>query len=217
MQQVRVSRWITFPLVFAVLMTIPVVLLLEDLTFTEIVSRFTLGALSGFAVQAWSDLRARQRTGRNDDEIYKVRQERILTIFREPKDAVALCIEAMQSSDLMKLNSIKVEDHSVIGCTRWTWESFGNVVKIQVVELGDKLSEVRINTRPLLQTTAVDYGNGSEIADKLISYLRQNDVSIPTKVLSEGAEVISNAPRRPLDGIFVSADGRIKKAPRVRS
>jgi hypothetical protein len=200
-------------LLLGVVMTIPALPSPDGLTLSDIVVRFTLGAVAGFAIQAWSDLRTRQRSGRDDDEIYEVRQERRLTILRGTQGARDLCREAMRSIDTINTKTIKEKDQLLVGRTQWTWESFGIIVQMHVAELSDTLAEVTINTRPLFRTTAVDYGEGCEVADKLVRYLRQNDAALTKKLLNEGAQVIRNASRRPLDQIFIDSGERSNKHP----
>lgn len=194
-------------------MTIPQFLYLGDVTVTKIITMFTFGALTGFVVQAWSDLRARQRSGRDDDEIYRVRQERVITLLREPKSALELCVDAVRAIDGIKLTRFDEDEHLVVGRTRLTWESLGSRVEMRVAKIGETLSEITITARPVMQTTAVDNGVGWEIAEKLVNYLRENDASVGKNLLQEGVEIIYSAARRPIakDFVRLGEKGEVKE------
>lgn len=194
-----VSRWIKFPLLFAVVITVPELIFPEDFTYSGLLARFVFGAIAGLGLQAWSDVRTRRRTkGITDPDIYKVRHERTVTVLLRPEEAFQLCLDAMRSIDGMKLNVIDEVKSQIIGGSRMTWESFGTVVTLNLATIGDCLTEVSIKTRPLLRMTRVDHGESWEQIELLVSYLRRHDANVGESLLDEGTSIINDAARRPI-------------------
>ncbi|MGE3382483.1 MAG: hypothetical protein AB7L70_06015 [Pyrinomonadaceae bacterium] len=164
---------------------------------------FVFGAFFGLVIQALSDLRARQRSkGNNDPNIYKVRQERCVTVLLEPTKAFDLCQDAVNSLDRMKLKRVDRAANEIIARSRSTWDIFGSVVTLKLEAIGENLTNVRIETRPIPRTAAVDYGESWETVEKIVEYLRKKDARIQDRLLEEGAKIIEIAARRPVEKII---------------
>jgi len=200
----RLSRWITFPLLMGFLAAVPALIIRNDFWLVELLVRFGIGAGIGFGAQAWSDHRTRQRAGVAyiNDEIYSVRQTRSVTIFGDRRHVMDLCEQAVDDLGNARLKNVDRENGEIVAKTRMSLNSFGNLITFRVAEIGDNLAEVTIRTRPALSITAVDYGRGLEIAEKLTQFLKKNEPSVNTSLLRDGADMLAAATKRPLANDF---------------
>jgi len=168
----------------------------------KILFKFCWGAAWGLGMAAWSDRRARRRSGRDDEEIHKIRQSHRVTVALSVDKAVQLCREAATSIDGMKLRSVNEATREVIARSRLRWDSFGNVITMQAVRLGENLTEIQITTRPILRTAIISSGVAWEEANEVAEYLRKHDARIEQKHLEEGAEILNSATVRPISRVF---------------
>jgi hypothetical protein len=198
----RINRWIILPLLFAVSITIPAFFFTDRLTSGQILFKLCWGAVCGLALAAWNDIRARQRSGITDEEIYKVRQSRFVTVAGSIEKALELCREAATSIEGLKLRSVNEATKEVIARSRLKWETFGNVITMRASRVGENLTEIQITTRPILPTIIVDYGSAWEEANEVAKYLRNHDANINPKHLEEGMEILNTASVRPIGKIF---------------
>jgi len=199
---VRITRWIIFPLVFAAAMIIPELIFPDRLTFGKIIFKFCWGVVGGLVTVAWTDRRARRRSGTHDEEIYKVRQSRRVTVALDVARAVELCREAATSIDGMRLRSANEATQEVIARSRLKWESFGNIITMRAVRLGENLTEIQITTRPVLKTVIIGSGISWEEANEIAEYLRKHDARLEPRHLVEGAEILNSATVRPITRVF---------------
>jgi hypothetical protein len=196
----RLSRWITFPLLMGILMVVPALIYLNDSSVVEILVRFVIGAGIGFGVQAWSDRRTRQRAGTDklSEDNYAVSQTRSVTVLGDREKVLNLCEEALRDLGNAWVKNVDSKTGEIAARTYMNWTSFGNKITLRVVDVGENLTEVTINTEPALRLTRVDYGHGLEIAEKLMRFLKKNEPSVNTNLLRDGVEILATATKRPL-------------------
>ena len=112
--------------------------------------------------------------------------------------AFELCREAIESINPSK---IKIEDqeNGVFEIrTRMNWESFGTIVRLNLIKIGENITEVRISTRPIPRTVLVDYGEGWKYSEHIVNYLKEKDAVINKKVLAQSVEVLDDVYVKPL-------------------
>jgi hypothetical protein len=147
----RLSRWITFPLLMGILMVVPALIFLNDSNLVDLLVRFITGAGMGFVLQAWSDHRTRNRAGSGDlgEDSYAARQSGSVTVFGGRERVLDLCVQAVEELGNARLKRIDRENGEITARTKMNWECFGTIITIRVNEIGDSLAEVSINTRPI--------------------------------------------------------------------
>ena len=191
-------------------MILPEVFFPDRLTLGKLLFKFCWGVVSGLVVVAWSDRRARRRSGIDDEEIYKVRQSRSVTVALDVARALELCHEAATSINGMKLRSVNEATHEVIARSRLKWDSFGNLITMQAVRLGENLTEIHITTRPVLRTVIIGNGISWEETNDVAKYLRKHDARLEPKHLEEGAEILNSATVRPISRVFENLNSTLK-------
>jgi hypothetical protein len=200
----RLSRWITFPLLLGFLMVVPALIFLNDSNLVDLLVRFVTGAGMGFAFQAWSDHRTRKRAGSEDlgEDSYAARRSGSVTVFGDRESVLDLCVQAVEELGNARLKRVDRENGEITARTKMNWDSLGTMITIRVNEIGDSLAEVTINTRPIPRTAAIDYGVGLEIVQRLTRFLTKHDRNVDTNLLRDGAEILVGATTRPLSEHF---------------
>ena len=196
----RPSRWITFPLLMGVLLALPAVIIRNDSWPLELLFRFIMGIGIGFGSQAWSDHRTRKRAGNValSDEMYSVQQTRTVTVFGDRQHVLDLCEKAVDALADARRKRVDSNRGEVTARVKMCWDSFGTVIKMNVLEIGESLCRVSIRTRPRIRTTRIDYGRSFEAAENLAQFLKKNDRSVDANLLRDGAEILVAATKRPL-------------------
>jgi len=183
-------------------MTIPEFFFADELTLGKILFKLSWGVLTGFVIVALNDRLARRRSGIDDEEIYKARQSRRVTVALDVSKALELCREAATSINGMKFRSVNQATQEVIARSSLKWDSFGNVITMSAVRLGEHLTEIQITTRPVLSTVIIGNGISWKEASEVEDYLREHDARIEPKHLEEGAEILNTATLRPINRGF---------------
>ena len=187
----KISRWIYFPLFMILSYVLPQL-------FFEASSGWLLywlitGMIVGFGTLLYSDRKARQITGKTDDEeIYKIRQHRVVTVLLDYEKAFQLCREAAESLNPAR---IKIEDAAsgvIQFRTRVNWNSWGHIITMNVKKLNQNLTEIEISTRPIPRTVIVGTGHSWKYVEELSDYLKEKDAAVNQKVLVESAQILED-------------------------
>lgn len=111
---------------------------------------------------------------------------------------LGLCEQAIHKLGDVRLKKINRAKGELAAKAKMNWDSFGTLITMRVAEIGESLAEVTITTRPRSSFTRIDYGRGLEAAEKLMQFLKENDRSVSTSLLKDGAEMLAAATKRPL-------------------
>src|SRR5687768_4740891 len=127
----KISRWISFPLVIILSYVLPRVLFGESVN--SILFWIVVGSIFGFSMLYWSDKKAREISGGIDDEkIYQVRQHRILTVLLGYNRTFELCREAVDSLNPAKIKIADLEKGVIKFRTRVNWHTWGQIITISL-------------------------------------------------------------------------------------
>ena len=59
-----------------------------------------------------------------------------------------------------------------------TWKTFGDVISLEVSNLDDDRTKVKILSRPLVRTTLIDYGQNLENVETIVGMMKQHGVVV---------------------------------------
>jgi hypothetical protein len=193
----RISRWIYLPL-YLVIAYVLLHLLFDDSTSrNELIYYAILGAVVGFGTLLWNDAIARKVTGRNDKEIYIVRQRRNLTLLLNYQKAFQCCREAVDELNPAKIKEESPESGVIKFRTRANWHSFGDIITINLKKINENLTEVEIRTRPIPRTILSGTGESWKYVEDICNYLKERDADINKKILVDSAQILDDVYVKP--------------------
>jgi len=193
----KISRWIYFPLLFIAAYILPQLLFDRAIEADDLLYWAISGAVVGFATLLWSDATARKITGRNDKEIYKVRQRRNLTLLLNYRKAFECCQEAVNELNPAKIKEESPENGVIKFRTRMKWDAFGEIITINLKKINENLTEVEISTRPIPPTILAGSGYSWKYVEDICNYLKERDVEINKKVLVDSAAILDEVYVKP--------------------
>ncbi len=93
--------------------------------------------------------------------------------LRLSSDAAIPHLEAaLRSLPLKSIGAERRDRIRVTAVTHRTWKSWGETLVAEVAELSGGSSHVRIESRPLVATTLLDYGKNRENVERCVAELR---------------------------------------------
>ena len=197
----KISRWIYFPLFFIGAYVSAYVLLPfifdRPVDANELLYYAILGAVLGFGSMLWNDAIARKVTGRNDKEIYIVRQRRNLTLLLNYQKAFECCREAVNELNPAKIKENNLESGIIKFRTRMKWHNFGDIITINLKKINENLTEVEIRTRPIPRTILSSTGESWKYVEDICNYLKERDAEINKKVLVDSAQILDDVYVKP--------------------
>lgn len=198
----KINRWIYLPLIFILAYVLPHLLFNDSISANYLLYNAIWGAIVGFGILLWSNAKARRISGRNDEEVYKARQKRNLTLLVNYDKAFEICKEAVNSLNRAKIKSEDLEKGIIKVKTGITWDSFGQIITLSLTKINENLTEVEISTRPIPRTALVDYGEGWKYSEEISKYLKEKDAEINKKVLVDSAEILEDVYVKPFQTNF---------------
>lgn len=193
----KISRWIYVPLIFVFLYILQRILLNGSIAAGEILFAAVLGAVAGFVILFWSDSKSRAVSGRDDEEIYRVRQSRMITLLLNYEKAFELCKASINYLHRAKIKNEDFAQGTIKIKTGMNWNSFGQIITLKLNKINEHLTEVEISTRPIPRTALIDYGEGWKYAEEISKFLKEKDAEINKKVLVESAAILSDVYVKP--------------------
>ncbi|HLM02044.1 MAG TPA: hypothetical protein VK400_13400 [Pyrinomonadaceae bacterium] len=193
----RISRWIYFPLYLVAAYVLLHFLFDKSITADWLLYYAILGAVVGFGTMLWNDAVARKVTGRNDKEIYIVRQRRNLTLLLNYQKAFECCREAVNELNPAKIKEESPESGVIKFRTRMNWHSFGDIITINLKKINENLTEIEIRTRPIPRTILSGAGDSWKHVEDICNYLKERDVEINKKLLVESAQILDEVYVKP--------------------
>ncbi|HEX8248891.1 MAG TPA: hypothetical protein VF599_12005 [Pyrinomonadaceae bacterium] len=145
----------------------------------------------------WNDAIARKITGRNDKEIYIVRQQRNLTLLLNYQKAFECCREAVDELNPAKIKEDSPESGVIKFRTRMKWHNFGDIITINLKKINENLTEVEIRMRPIPRTIVSGTGESWKYAEDICNYLKERDAEINKKVLVDSAAILDEVYLKP--------------------
>ena len=161
-----------------------------------------LGLVFGFSIQIFNWLRVRDRFGKAEQQFSSPRQKRALMLMQDKVRALVTCEKAIESMPKLRLRSVNAELGKIVARSKirrvawgFTW---GESMSVDIIELGEHLTEVRIESRPTVRTVLVDGGESWTNIEQLVSEIKKLDVDPSRAVLNDGAELLQDLTTRPV-------------------
>jgi hypothetical protein len=122
-----------------------------------------------FTSAAWLTVRKR-----GTDLAARVRQVREVSVPGSRAEALNLCADATRSVGRVKVRLVDPTTGVVEARKGLTWKTFGDAVRIRIVAGDDREQRVRIESRPVVPTTLVDYGSNYDTVTAITDYLARH-------------------------------------------
>ncbi|CAN5490957.1 hypothetical protein BH10ACI1_BH10ACI1_10400 [soil metagenome] len=191
----KISRWIWLPLncaiSYAALMLILSWIFELPISSRMFIGWFIGGALIGGTIQLLGDLRIRKFSKNKAEKDFSVIQNRKIVLLVGSDVAFNLCKDSIADLKLKFITENK-EDGFIKAKIKMNFHSFGTEIEFKLNQITDNLNEVEIQTRPLLKTTLVDYGESLRIIEDIMQYLKAKDAEINKKILVDSAAILDN-------------------------
>lgn len=197
----KTSRWIYVPLVvgvsYAVLMALAGLIFDMPFTFGQFLYWLVGGTFMGFIFQFLSDQKAKKVSKNKDQKAFDVYQNRVLTLLCNYEKSLALCREAVLNLKSAKITGEDFQNKKIKAMVGMNWNTWGEVIEINLKEIGENLTEIEINVSPRLKSMLVSYGRSWKIAEDISEYLKTKDAEINKKVLTDSAVILEEVYVKP--------------------
>jgi len=193
-QNSKISRWIYVPLKmgvsYAVLMVLAGLIFDMPFTFGQFLYWLVGGTFMGFIIQFLSDQKAKKVSKNKDQKAFDVYQNRVLTLLCNYEKSLALCREAVLNLKSAKITGEDSQNKNIRATVGLNWNTWGEVIEINLKEIGENLTEIEISVSPRLKSMLVSYGRSWKIAEDISEYLKTRDAEINKKVLTDSALIL---------------------------
>ena len=193
----KINRWIYFPVFTILFYVLQFSVSKNSLTADNLFYAIVMGAVTGFILLYWSDSKARKISVRNDEEIYKVKQKRTVTLLLNYEKAFKLCKESLFSLNRSKIKKEDSENGIITAKTPMNLTSWGQRITLNLKKLNENLTEVEISTCPIPRTALIDYGEGWKYTEDISRFLTAKDAEINQKVLADSLEILDDVYVKP--------------------
>jgi hypothetical protein len=161
------------------------------------------GLVLGFSLQTFNWLRVRNKYGNVDQQVSDARQKRSLTLMQNKAAALDTCRQAIESLPTLKLGKIDSGASTIRLRSKIRWVSWGftwgNLISIKLHEVGDHLTEIQIEAKPLLPTVLLDSGQTWDTLERLVAEIKKSDSQPNSAQLNDGAEMLRDLTSRPVN------------------
>jgi hypothetical protein len=163
-----------------------------------------IGLLFGFSLQTLNWLRARKKFGKVGQEVTETRHKRNFMLMQDRSSAIETCRRAIQSLPDLKLRSVDagsgiINVRSKIKRVGWGGFTWGNLISIKLVEVGEQLTEINMESKPFMPTVLIDSGEAWATIERLVAAIKDLDSQPPAAALNDGAEMIHELTNRPIN------------------
>ncbi|NJM52054.1 MAG: hypothetical protein HC846_00880 [Blastocatellia bacterium] len=169
MDNMKISRYIKFPLSFGLLMVLACLLSVSHFSFNEILGWFVLGAVCGIGMQFYSDYRTRKIKPDAEEKDFVLPQKRETFLLCSYDEAFDLCLESVSHLRKGKVKTAAKEKGFIKAKTGMNWNSWGNIIEFKLKQLTENLTEIEIFAKPIPGTTLIDNGTGLEAIETIQS------------------------------------------------
>lgn len=194
------NRWIKFPLIFAAIWMatqLPGYFLnSEAMPFWWLIFG---GLFVGLAIEGFGWLRIRHKYGRVTPEALVPHQIRDLMLMQQIDRAFETCKAAIKALPDLSLREVDPVHRRLVVRSAMNWFTIGSTVTIQLRQASDNLTEVTVERKPRWRTTMVDYGEGWNVVEKLVSAIKALDTEPTMQSLNDGASMLNDLTTRPIN------------------
>jgi len=160
------------------------------------------GLVFGFSIQIFAWIRAKDKFGDDVQAKTETHQRRTVKVMQDKQQAFETCRRAIESLPNLKLRSVDAAQstlkiRSKIHRVAWgfTW---GNLISLELTQVGDHLTEVAIASKPFMPTVMVDSGEAWTTLEQLVSEIKNLDSEPSRASLNDGAELLRELTTRPV-------------------
>jgi hypothetical protein len=197
----KISRWIYVPLAtsltYAFFMSIVGWIFDGHLRFGKFVYWLLSGALIGFVGQYLSNRKAKKVSGNKDERAFDVYQNRSLVLLTSYKKAFDLCREAVLGLKRGKIKSEDFQNGAIAGKVALNWDTWGEIIDIDLRKINENLTEIEISVSPALRTMLASHGRSWKIAEDICLYLKEKDAELNKKVLADSVSIMEDVYIKP--------------------
>jgi hypothetical protein len=132
------------------------------------------GLLFGFVMSILSVTMHRQATRKYKDfgyDVSSVIQERKLKINTDSVDVFIACLNSLENIKNCKIIDKDKAKGTIHAKSGSTWQSFGEVLNINILPVDSKFVSVTIESKPKVSITLVDYGKNIKNIESIIDFL----------------------------------------------
>ena len=199
------NNWIRVPLIAASMWIASQLLAnrIIDPDANHLRTIIVFGLIFGFLVQTLNWLRVRDKFGEVGQEVTDTHQMRALTLMQDKSRALETCKLAIESLPDLKLRSVVPElsglkARSKMKRVAWgfTW---GNLISVRLVEVAEHLTEINIESKPLMPTVLVDSGEAWTTTEQLVAEIKKLDSQPSKEALNDGVEMLQDLTMRPIN------------------
>lgn len=140
-------------------------------------------------------LQVRSMEGKKrSDESYAVRQTREFEVDRPLDEALKLAkaaIESLDGTKVMKEASIRLTGHpttTIEARTGLNWETYGEKITLRAEAVDADTTVIRIESRPRLRTTLIDYGRNLHHVNAISQYIREHTATDHLRLSEDDAD-----------------------------
>ena len=191
------SRWIYVPLIVILLYILQAVLTMGSTDATELLIAVIFAAVFAFFMLHWSGSKARELSGRDDEEIYKVKQHRQLTVLLNYEKTFEICGEAIASLNPAKIKIADAKQGIIKFRTPVKWDSFGHHITVNLKKINENLTEIEVETKPVQKILLVSNGQSWKYVEDFCNLLKEKDAEINQKVLVESTAILDDVYVKP--------------------
>lgn len=184
-----ISRYIKFPLVFGLLMSINSILIGFSLNPKQMLFSFVLGAMAGIGMQVYSDYKTLKVKPNAVEEDFGPRQTQIVPLFCSYQDAFNLCLESVTYLNKGIVQIVDKDNGLIKAKTRINWKSFGNIIEFKLKPISERVTEIEVSSQPRLQTALIDGGESLEVVRTIREFLERKTNVFSYRILDERLEI----------------------------
>ena len=107
----------------------------------------------------------------NDNKVHQIRE---LELPCRYTDSFELCLNSLNLFNNIQILSKKVDSGYIQAKTQAGWKSFGEYIEFNIDKINESSTKIKIQSKPIVSTTLVDYGKNLENVESLLEYIYQN-------------------------------------------
>ena len=107
----------------------------------------------------------------NDNKVHQIREIELLGDFN---DAFNLCFNSLSIFNKIKIVCQDMESGYIKARTGISWKSYGEIIEFNLTKVDELSTKVKIQSKPQILTTLIDYGKTLENVEAILEYISDN-------------------------------------------
>jgi hypothetical protein len=192
MDNMKISRYIKFPLIFGLFMVLWSFLSLSPASLKQTLSFFVYGAVFGIGMQLYSDYKVRKIKPDAEEKDFTPLQNRQVVLLCDYGRAFDLCLESVEILERSKIKTVNKEKGFIKAKTGITWNSWGNIIEFRLRQITEFATEIEILTRPTLKTVTLDNGRALQEIETLTEFFESKNEVINRQIVEAKFDIPIN-------------------------